>query len=160
MSEQQNAPANVPGETQAPVTSGKSGLLSRKRPAHRKVTLPASESRETAHEQYVAALSPLQMAEIGQRTFKYVADPDRPGEVKAEADGKRSFYMIAKALRDPDGSPTYKGDAYVLGAEQVGQMLDQSEIDLLLDAVNDVSGMSKKKRDEVGKDSAGIPSIG
>lgn len=159
MPDQQSAPAEASGPTQEPGTTGKSGLLNRKRPAPRKVILPASEAREQPHTANVAALTPMQMAEISQRTFKYVPDPNNKGEVMAQADGKRSFYMIAKALREEDGKPTYPGDQYVLGAEQIGTMLDQSEVDLLLEAINDVSGLSTKKRDELGKDSGGTPTI-
>jgi hypothetical protein len=154
----EHAPADAP--VQDPEhSSGKQSLLTRKRRPHRKVTLPASESRETAHDQLIAALTPMEIAEINTRTFEHVPDPNRPGEVMVKSDGKRSFYLIAKALREPDGKPTYPGDQYVLGAEQIGASLDQSEIDLLLAEVNDHSGISKKARDLVGKGSAGTPNL-
>ncbi len=161
MSEQQSAPAKASGPDQEPVTAGKSGLLNRKRTPNKKITLPVSEAREHLHEQLMGGLSPLEMAEINKRCLVTVPDPNNPAESKVEWDGsKRQFYMIAKAMREPDGKPSYPGTQYVLGAEQVGSGLDNSEIEILFEAVQDLSGLSKRARETVGKDSARTLSTG
>ncbi len=135
---------------------GKSQLLSKKRPPIRSVTLPVSDTRDEAATFDLIGLTPLEMSEINKRCLMTVPDPDRPGETKVEWDGsKRQFYMVAKALLDEDGKRMYPGETgYVLGAEQVGSQCSNAEIEALFEAVQIASGLDKKARDAVGKDSA------
>lgn len=144
------APDSTGAASASPESSrvGKDGLLKRRAPKTQWVTLP--DGREVL----VQALTPKEIAEINERTVSY----EEAGE-KTVISPMRVFYMIARALREPDGKRMYasRGDgadtAYVLGGEQLATMLGQDEIDLLRDATFDVSGLSKKARDTAGKGS-------
>ncbi len=132
---------------------GKDGLFKPRPKKTKWVTLP--DGREIL----VGALTPKEIAEINERTVDYVDDPNKPGESKTKIHPMRVFYMIARALREPDGKRMYSslGDgpdtAYVLAGDKIASLLEQDEVDVLRDAVFEVSGLNKKARDDAGKGS-------
>jgi len=146
---------------ETPKRGGKGTLLIHKKPKTRWVTL------DDGSEQLISSLRPREIAEINRfcliETPVDSAKPD--GEMKYEWDIMRPFYLIARSLCEPDGKRMYKSTigadtAWQAGGSEIADMVEYADVQTLLDAVQDISGLSKKAKAAVGKDSGGTRNEG
>lgn len=145
-----DTPSETPVSSTPPKPAGRKRLgtadLKKQRPRRTKlVYLPGHDG-----EVEVAEVRPGELAEINAKCI--IHTPEEDGGEKVDWDGRRrSFYLIAKALRNEQGQPVYQGDNYLYGAEIVANEFDNEEHELLIAAVNEVSGLTKEARETAKK---------
>ncbi len=135
--------------------TGKAALF-RKRERQTKVVQMPDGSTQT-----VVALKPKELAEINERCIEEIPDPTpkNPNQTKRHLNTvMRNFYMIARALLDTDGKKMFRSqslpdNAWIAGAEQIAVELDNAEVDALLLAVLQVSGLTEDAQEQAGKGS-------
>lgn len=107
----------------------------------------------------VGKLTPQQNAEVNEQCYEDVPDINGPtGATKQVYRAfQRQFFLVARALRNPDGSRMFKSKslpdtAWLAGANKISTMLDQWEINLLAAAANKLLGFdTQEKVDRAGK---------
>lgn len=154
-------PADAP-ESAAPVPvtdlpkGGKAELFARRKPRRDWVAI-----EDTRY--LVEAVKPGEMAWVSNQCFVRRPDADNPDVETIEWDGtKRGFYMVAIALRNPDGSRMFPGSLedpsqWELGCSHVMD-LGNEEYEPLFSLTNRLSGLAKGAREAAGKGSGKTPS--
>lgn len=133
---------------------GKADLFARRRQATRWVTLPGHDKRFL-----VGALRPIEVQEVNTYCLESVPDPRHPGKEKRQFNSMRPFYLIGRALLEPDGKPMFPigsagpQAAWLYAGEQVANFLTNPECNTLFDVVSELSGLGDRATEETEKNS-------